>query len=317
MVTYNHERYIAQGVESALAQQTTFPFEVVVGEDCSTDGTRRILQDLARRHPGKLRLLLPERNVGMMRNFAQVLAQCRGRFVALLDGDDHWTNPRKLQRQVDALESHPEWAMCFHPAQCVFEDGLQGTAVYPETLRREEATLVDLLEENFMATSSVVFRNRLFSELPSWFLDLKLGDWPLHILNAAHGKIGFFPDAMSVYRIHAGGVWSGQKQAQRLTSVFEMLSAIDRHFAGKYAKTIDQSRLRTLHWLAGEAGRLAGEARQLAEENRDLREFRDTWRRSYSYRIAKEVRRVWNQSRRLWDRPDRRPAAVPSISKAA
>jgi glycosyltransferase involved in cell wall biosynthesis len=332
MVTYNHERYIAQAVESVLAQRTTFPFEVVVGEDCSTDATRNILQDLARRHPGKVRLQLPQRNLGMMQNFVQVLSGCRGKYVALLDGDDYWTCPRKLELQTAALESHPEWAMCFHPARCVFEDGLTEPTLYPENWQRPEASLVDLLDRNFMATGSVMFRNRLFSEVPAWFTGLQIGDWPLHILNAAHGTIGFLPDVMSVYRIHAGGIWTGQKAGSRLAAELQMLSAIDHYFVGKYTETIHQNRLKTLNWLTGQADRAhdtwqrlaasQAEVARLAEENRTLHQLQDSWHRSLTHRIAKEtlrpLRQLWGQWRRLRGISDPPTKAASSpISKAA
>ncbi|HMP08564.1 MAG TPA: glycosyltransferase, partial [Lacipirellulaceae bacterium] len=104
MVTYNHERYIAQAVESALAQQTTFPVEIVIGEDCSTDGTRAILAGLAERHPGIVRLRLADANQGAKRNFVGTFAACRGEYVTILEGDDYFTNPAKLQLQADALD---------------------------------------------------------------------------------------------------------------------------------------------------------------------------------------------------------------------
>ncbi len=101
MVTYNHARYIAQAVESVLAQRTDFPIEIVVGEDCSTDGTRGILVDLARRNSQTIRLRLAEYNQGGSSNFFGTLAACRGQYVAMLEGDDFWSSPDKLQKQVD------------------------------------------------------------------------------------------------------------------------------------------------------------------------------------------------------------------------
>src|SRR6267378_159018 len=112
MVTYNHERYIAQALSSVVAQRTNFDFEIIVAEDCSTDGTRAIVMDFARRYPGKILPLLRERNLGMMRNFKEALAASSGSYVALLDGDDYWIREDKLQAQVDFLDSHPDHAVC-------------------------------------------------------------------------------------------------------------------------------------------------------------------------------------------------------------
>src|SRR6478752_3440632 len=109
--TYNHEAYIAQAVESVLEQRTNFGVEVLIGEDCSTDRTRQIICELAARHPDKIRLRLAEKNQGAGRNFADLFEHCRGEYVVILEGDDYWTSPNKLQIQVDTLDARPDWAM--------------------------------------------------------------------------------------------------------------------------------------------------------------------------------------------------------------
>ena len=264
MVTYNHERYIAQAVESVLVQQTTFPIEIVIGEDCSTDSTRSILRGLARRHPGRLQLRLANRNEGGKTNFMGAFAACRGQYVAMLEGDDYWCCPTKLQMQADALDARPDWAICFHPAKCIYEDGLQGPAFLPENWQRTEATLVDLFEQNFISTNSVMFRNRLFPAFPPWFKEHTVGDWPLHILNAEHGNIGFLPDVMSAYRIHAHGIWAAEKLSTKLVCIFELLTALDHHFAGKYSREIDEYRLNTLRWVTGQLEAAEGDSKDFA-----------------------------------------------------
>ena len=103
VLAYNQERYIAQAIQSALDQQTEFAIEIVIGEDCSTDRTRDILKRLAEDNPDLIRLLLREKNLGGTENFYDTLRQCRGEYVAMLEGDDYWTNPQKLQMQADAL----------------------------------------------------------------------------------------------------------------------------------------------------------------------------------------------------------------------
>src|SRR4051794_3890726 len=114
MITYNHERFIEQAVASALTQATSFEYEIVIGEDCSTDRTRNILIELQRANPDKIRLLLPEHNLGAQRNFVQTLDMCRGQYIAYLEGDDYWTSSAKLQQQVDFLDQHADFAICFH-----------------------------------------------------------------------------------------------------------------------------------------------------------------------------------------------------------
>jgi glycosyltransferase involved in cell wall biosynthesis len=331
MITYNQEQYIGQAIESVLAQQTNFPFEIVIGEDCSTDNTRAIVSNLAAGHPDKIRLRLAEQNQGGKRNFVGAFNACRGQYVTILEGDDYFTYSYKLQRQVDALEGRPEWSMCFHPAWCIFEDGEQAPFLLPENWERPEATLLDLFAQNFMATGAVMFRHRLFPALPDWFMDIAVGDWALHILNAAHGNIGFIPEVMSVYRLHSASGYSSQDIGAKLAAAFKMLTAVDHHFGGKYSQAIDQNRLTTLHWLIGQindAQRIPAETltlqencRSLAADNRKLKAFYDEWSGSIAYRVAREAVRPWKQllaqSRRLRNIAKAPQTADGSITKAA
>jgi glycosyltransferase involved in cell wall biosynthesis len=274
MTTYNHEAYIAQAVQSVLAQQVSFPIELVIGEDFSTDRTREIVQNLARQHPDRIHLRLSEKNMGGQGNFLATFAECRGQYVARLEGDDYWTCADKLQRQVDKLDAHPEWAICFHPCACSYEGGMHGIPVYPVNWTKPVATVDDLFWCNFLPTSSVVFRNRLVSAFPDWFRDLRIGDWPLNILHAVHGDIGFLPGAMSVYRVHPGGVWSGASEAERIVSIFELLSAIDHHFAGKYSRPINEYRSVTVRYLVSQldaaTSRVSNVANQLGSANAQI-----------------------------------------------
>lgn len=113
MTTYNHERYIAQAIESVLRQQTSFRIEIVVGEDCSSDRTRAIVEDYQRMYPEAIRLVTSEENVGWRRNYRRSIAAARGKYIALLDGDDYYTHRKKLQLQVDLLEANPDVGMCY------------------------------------------------------------------------------------------------------------------------------------------------------------------------------------------------------------
>lgn len=113
-VTYNHEPFIAQCIEGVLMQQVSFPIEFIIGEDCSADGTRAICQRYAEQYPELIRLIVSDFNVGGLANERRVMAAARGKYIAYCEGDDYWTDPLKLQKQVDFLESHPEYSACFH-----------------------------------------------------------------------------------------------------------------------------------------------------------------------------------------------------------
>src|SRR5206468_1692068 len=110
MITYNHEAFISQAIESVLSQETDFDFELVIGEDCSPDATRRIVQSYERSYPHRVRPLYHERNVGMGNNLLQSYQACSGDYIAVLEGDDYWSDRRKLQKQVNFMENHPSHA---------------------------------------------------------------------------------------------------------------------------------------------------------------------------------------------------------------
>jgi glycosyltransferase involved in cell wall biosynthesis len=114
MITYNQDQFVGQAIESVLSQQVDFEYELVIGEDCSTDRTREIVASFGAKFPDRIRLLLPKSNLGMQENFKATLAACSGQYVAILEGDDYWTSPLKLKRQVEFLDAHSDCAMCFH-----------------------------------------------------------------------------------------------------------------------------------------------------------------------------------------------------------
>lgn len=214
MITYNHEKFIEQAVNSVLMQETDFDYEIIIGEDCSTDRTREILIELQKQHPDRIRLVLNPENLGMIPNFVNVLSMARGEYVALLEGDDYWTHPKKLQRQVDYMEAHPECRICFHAARVVYEDDRDRAPKIMTPPRSLPVTFENWLKyrltslANKFGTATIVFRSPN-SPLPSWYYQLKAGgDWPLVLwLCLNGGEMAFIDDEqpMSVYRKHIGG----------------------------------------------------------------------------------------------------------------
>ena len=210
MVTYNNEALIQQAIDSILMQETNFDYEVVIIDDCSTDGTRNILLSYRENHPETIHLnLLPE-NKNNNEDFAEAVLRAQGDYVALLDGDDYWTSPHKLQKQVDFLDEHDECAICFHQAYNLYPDGR--TVLYSEDVSyrfdKDRFTLEDILCQNFLPTCSVAFRKGLFEEFPGSFYDMLAADWFLHVLNARYGNIGYINENWGVRRVHEGGVVS-------------------------------------------------------------------------------------------------------------
>ena len=206
MITYNHESYIAQAIEGVLMQKTNFPIELIIGEDCSTDCTRNAVVDYAEKYPEIIKLQLPNKNKGMIRNFVETMQVAEGKYIALCEGDDYWTDPYKLQKQVDFLEANEEYSICFHPVKIWKENEKELVDDFITREVPETTTILDLAEGNYMHTPSVVFRNNqdVFDEFQK-LENLPVGDYVLHMLNAKYGKIKKLPEIMGVYRLHDGG----------------------------------------------------------------------------------------------------------------
>lgn len=249
IVTYNHEEYIAKALESILMQRTNFDYEIVIGEDCSSDNTREIIVGYQKKYPDKFRLLLNEKNLGMHANGAQVLDACKGEYISMLDGDDYWTSPDKLQKQVDFLDNHPECSACFHDALIVHEDGSREPASYRPS-QKEFSGVEDLLLDNFIPTSATMFRKGLFGKAEDWTSPLKMGDWLIHILNALHGKIGYLDETMSVYVVHRGGVWSTKDWRYHATAIIELFEALALHLPSRYTGIINRILRWRYYWVS-------------------------------------------------------------------
>jgi|ERR1051326_7839717 glycosyltransferase involved in cell wall biosynthesis len=238
IITYNHEAYVSQALESVLMQQTNFDYEVVIGDDCSTDRTRKIVIDFQRRYPNQIRLLLPNNNLGMHNNYIETLKACTGKYVAVLEGDDYWTTSDKLQKQADFLDAHPGSAICFHNVEAFYEDNRSSPWNLCPKDQKAISTLEDLLVANFIPTCTVMFRNGLIREFPQWVYTLMMIDWPLHIFNAQHGDIGYLNEVMSVYRIHPNGTFSMKSNIVHQLEFLKMYEWLNNYLPSEYHSII-------------------------------------------------------------------------------
>ena len=217
VVTYNHARFVRQALDSALAQRLPQPFEVLVSEDYSTDGTREIVEEYAKRHPHLVRLLLSERNLHSNEVVARGVRAARGRYVAVLDGDDYWTSDDKLGAQVAFLDKRPDVTICFHNVQVVDEHSQTSGRLWNAPGQPEVSGLHELLRGNFIATSSVAYRRAAVSEIPAWYGGFfPVTDWPLHVLYAREGRIGYLDRTLGAYRLHDGGLFSTLGEREKL-----------------------------------------------------------------------------------------------------
>lgn len=205
MISYNHEPYIAQAIESVLMQVGDFSIELVIGEDFSKDRTRAICLEYEGKYPDKIRLLKRNSNVGASINFVDTLQNCHGKYVAILEGDDYWTDRFKLQKQVNFLEANSSFSMCFHDVEDLYADGKFGQATYCSGLGKDTFDIYDETAFVNIPTLSVLFRNRVF-KLPNDFTEMAIGDWPLFMLLSEKGDFKYLDEVMGVYRKHQGGV---------------------------------------------------------------------------------------------------------------
>jgi len=204
LVTYNHERFIAEAIESALMQIVNVPIEIVIGDDCSTDNTGMICQEYSNRFPGIIKLRRPEKNLGATPNFLENIAACKGKYIAVLEGDDYWTDPLKLQKQFDFLEFHEDYSMV-HTAKITKCNDEIYKGNYREI--RSGFIIEDLLDDNLVSTLTVLIRSEIYNDaiikaLPhAQKYNWKMFDYPVWLEIALNSKVGFINEETGVYRI--------------------------------------------------------------------------------------------------------------------
>lgn len=245
-ITYNQEKYIAKALESFAMQKTDFDIEVIVADDCSTDRTPEIIKKYAEKYPHLFKPIIRKKNIGITANCVDAFQNTTGKYVAFCEGDDYWTDPEKLQQQVNLMEKNPNYGLCFHPVKVFFDNGENPQFIYPETSDTSKFTISELLKHNFIQSNSVLYRSQDYKDLPTDVMPL---DWYLHLYHAKFGGIGFIDRTMSAYRRHAGSVWwNSDKKVEEiwqkhgiahLTLYIRMLTLYGDNPA--YAKTINDA----------------------------------------------------------------------------
>lgn len=205
LLTYNQEQFIAQTINSILMQKANFNFQIVIGEDCSTDGTRSICETFAEKYSNKIKLLPAlEKNIGLIANYMRTIKACEGKYIAICDGDDYWIDENKLQKQVSFLEDNPNYSIVYSKLKKLFPDG-----TFKESIQRklkQAGDFDDLVFENVIPSVTVLFRNRQnISAVPTWITNFPYGDWPTYLwILKDGGKIHFMDEITAVYRMHIG-----------------------------------------------------------------------------------------------------------------
>ena len=212
MLTYNHAPFIVQAIEGVLRQQTNFPFELVIGEDCSVDGTREIVSAYHKKHPDIIRVITSDKNIGAIRNSLRTVKACQGKYIAFCEGDDYWHHPYKLQKQVDYLENHLECGLVFTDYDFYFNStreiarNVNQSKGYrlPMNLTIEQAISS---EGGVIRTCTILVRKQLLDQVMEGdpYLHqnekLLLGDLQLFAEMASMSQVSYFPESLATYRV--------------------------------------------------------------------------------------------------------------------
>lgn len=213
-LTYNHENTIAQALDGMLMQETEFPFEIIVHDDASTDGTTDIVKKYAEKYPDIVVPIIQKENQFRKCNLAKsyVNPKARGKYIAICEGDDYWTDPRKLQKQITYMESHPDCTMTFHAVEQLNSDG--GIEEFHPVAYSGIVPAEEIIKRGglFCPSVSLVFRRDVCEMWPEFRDMAQVYDFPLQILAAINGEVYYYDEAMGVYRFGAAGSWTEAHQ---------------------------------------------------------------------------------------------------------
>lgn len=239
MITYGHEQFIEEAIKGVLMQEVEFGIELIIANDCSPDKTHEIIRNIISRHPKKnlIKYYKHDENVGMKPNCIFALKHCTGKYIAMCDGDDYWTDPYKLQKQVDFLEANETCALSFHQTKTIYDDGREH--LYNNFELNSSFNFVDLVRRPFISTVSSVFRNP--NPLPDWFEEIA-SDWPLFLHISSKGNLYYMSECMAVYRRHSQGVWSSLSNDVQYNNTILLLDKLDRIFGYKYHEDFEKSK---------------------------------------------------------------------------
>ena len=210
-VSYNHENYISDAIEGFLMQETDFNFEIIIGDDCSTDGTKSILEKYKSKYPEKIRIISSVQNRGSLKNNIKVISTCKGKYIAFCDGDDYWTDPLKLQKQVDFLEANSDYVMTYSDVSVVDEKNLAvkdtDKIIQQKFFYKSGDIFWDLFRNSFINTNTTCVRSDIILALLHYVNNYKkdkryIYDYWLWLHVAKKGKVKFMNEKMAAYRIH-------------------------------------------------------------------------------------------------------------------
>lgn len=241
---YNHNNYIRESIKSILMQKTAFPVEIIIHDDASNDGSTNIIKEYELKYPHLFKNILHIENQWSQGKSVMdpLFEKPRGKYIGLNHGDDYWTDPYKLQKQVDFLEANPEYNLVVHDAIKIDEKGNKLSDYYfkpPKSTFNQK----DLMQLGCQTpTCSMVFRSECIKDINPVLLNI-MCDQILELVISDNGKMFYMPDNMAAYRIHSGGVWSAKKNIERFKEAlhrWKTIKSIDRYYKN-YKQEIDEA----------------------------------------------------------------------------
>lgn len=240
---YQHANFIQACLEGVLMQQTNFTYEIIIGEDGSVDGTIDLCKEYAEKYPDKIRLFLRDRKISQYYENNKFVCRfngtwnrmsARGKYIAWCEGDDYWTDPFKLQKQVDFMEANPNFSMCFHDVEIKSEVG--NMVKQFATPKSDILEFNDIIFHHYIPTCSLLYKRAFIpNPLPSWFINSIVGDIPLELFVAYKGSVKYFPEKMGVYRKHQGGITMDKERSKKVRMGYITLYRnLNAYFKYKY-----------------------------------------------------------------------------------
>ncbi|MGP6146543.1 glycosyltransferase [Jeotgalibaca sp. A122] len=272
--TFNQKDFIARAIEGFLMQKTNFNFEIIIHDDASTDGTSDIVREYAKKYPDIIKPIIQTENqyATFKRVSYRAWSQGKGKYVALCEGDDYWTDPLKLQKQVDFMEAYPECSMCFHAAEVVDvtkKSVVSVTRPYNKTMLLPEDELY-MGGGNICPSAAILFKREFMMDPPDFYFTAPVGDHPLAMLLAQQGRIGYLDEVMSVRNLWVPNSWntlhfddSNQKKAKHLEGMISFLKEFDAYTEKRWEKDINKT---LMVWYMG-MYTLQGKTKILKDDN--------------------------------------------------
>ncbi len=229
LITYNHEKYIRQAIDSILMQIVNFQWELIIADDFSKDKTRDIILEYKEKYPDFIKLIFQEKNVGAAQNWIDLITTPKSKYIAYIEGDDYWTDTLKLQKQFDFLETNKDYVACFTNIDTITNGILKQSALGLNSKKDFDAK--SIFSDDWIPTLTFFFKTTSLKQpLPNEFLEIYTGDLFMFYLIAQEGKIKYIDIISGVYRYHRDGAWSGLDQFSSLKIMNESYSKLKKYF---------------------------------------------------------------------------------------